>query len=420
MDETRTPDDLQPDPTLRPPDEFDKEIDRRVADRLRIQRPAVEPPTELDIRQTPDAFDRYVADIAAEHVRTRTYNENPEPEATSPDEVDKATSGTEEVTATEVPNESGEPLPTDETPADKPEGTTEPDAESEDETPALVREFNPYLLQLQSAITANPDDAGAHHVYAHALVDVGRPEEAIGHFRISVRLQPDNADYHACLALTALLLGRLSEAESQIEEALRLDRGNPLFASVAGRIREAGRNEPDEPRSALMGENDDLFTPDFVDMLADVDGGPPAELENALGVFIATSGDPEVAMSHFRRATKLAPDVFEYWVLLATTANKVGRQAEAFEALGKARGLLGIADSADATANERIAELEQQLADSLERERSLVCQLANLAQANLAFATTSLKGSFVTRVLWPVLVVVGLVTTVAVAVSYFR
>jgi tetratricopeptide (TPR) repeat protein len=71
------------------------------------------------------------------------------------------------------------------------------------------------------ALRLQPNDAAAHNSFGNALAQQGKHEEAVRQFEEAVRLKPDHAGAHNNLAISLSKLGRAGEAISQYREAIR-------------------------------------------------------------------------------------------------------------------------------------------------------------------------------------------------------
>ena len=82
----------------------------------------------------------------------------------------------------------------------------------------------------------------AHSIYrdlANALIDAGRPAEALAASRVAVELSPESADAHVILGASFLGLGRLDEAEEGFRQALELDPDHKYARYNVAEIRRA-------------------------------------------------------------------------------------------------------------------------------------------------------------------------------------
>ena len=93
-------------------------------------------------------------------------------------------------------------------------------------------------------IERHPGDAPLHDDVALLYLELGRPDQAIAHFRTSAGLKPQSAAAHYNLGTALTVARRLDEAAREYREALRIDPayanahnnlGNVLLAGQAGR-----------------------------------------------------------------------------------------------------------------------------------------------------------------------------------------
>jgi hypothetical protein len=87
----------------------------------------------------------------------------------------------------------------------------------------LVRESVPFFERS----LAIRDTERAHTWLGLALADQGRLEEAIGHYRASLALDPQSVEAHTNLGAALAQLGRIDEALPHFEAAYRLDPDDP-------------------------------------------------------------------------------------------------------------------------------------------------------------------------------------------------
>jgi tetratricopeptide (TPR) repeat protein len=63
----------------------------------------------------------------------------------------------------------------------------------------------------------------------NALLESGKPREAIEHYEQALRIKPDYAEAHNNLGVALMELGRTQDAIAQYEQALRI---NPNFSEA--------------------------------------------------------------------------------------------------------------------------------------------------------------------------------------------
>ncbi len=186
------------------------------------------------------------------------------------------------------------------------------------------------IAHYRSALEIRPNYAAAHFNLGVALAGLGQLDEAIEQYRETIAIKPDDAKAHNNLANALLARGQLDRAMAHCREALRIDAdfaeahfnlGNVLFAR--GRLDEATA----QYRCALA------IRPDFAEAyynlgLAFVRRGrldqamaqyrqalevrPDfAEVHNSLGLALAACGRREEAVAHYRRALEIRPGFVE-------------------------------------------------------------------------------------------------------------
>jgi tetratricopeptide (TPR) repeat protein len=152
------------------------------------------------------------------------------------------------------------------------------------------------------AVAVTKENAVAHLNLGVALEENGKMQEALQHYRESLRINPTRAQAHNNVANLLAALGQRDEALMHYQQALRLDKKAPLahlnlgttlvelgrFDEAMQHYHEAARLAPDDPRPPyLMGK---------------------ARLQQ--------KQSPE-AVAHFRAALRLAPNDFRVLTWLA-------------------------------------------------------------------------------------------------------
>ena len=148
----------------------------------------------------------------------------------------------------------------------------------------------------QTVVEAAPHNPRGHTYLGLALDALGRSEEAIGHYRRALQLNPDFAEAHINLGIALGVRGQAEEAIQHFRQALRL---RPDYAEVhsnfgnvlvnTGRLDEAIAHY----RRALQ------LRPGY------------AEAHNNLGTALGMQGQVEEAIRHFQQALQLRPDYAE-------------------------------------------------------------------------------------------------------------
>lgn len=170
-----------------------------------------------------------------------------------------------------------------------------------------------------TTIEKNPACWMAHNNLAIALVETGRPAEAIAHYERALALRPDYAEAENNLGYALTRLGRFAEAIGHLERALRLQ---PDYVD--------GHNNRG---SALMGAG---RTADGIAAFREATRLSPsyALAHFNLGLAIASTGKPAEAITHFQRALQSNPryaDAELNWAIALTVTDHVGEALPHFE-----------------------------------------------------------------------------------------
>lgn len=153
--------------------------------------------------------------------------------------------------------------------------------------------FRSTAALMQDSLATNPDSWTAHTNLGAALANLGRPQEAVVHYREALRLRPTSAEAHNNLGNTLFQLGRPDEAIPHYLESVRI---RPGVAGVHSNLGIAlGLTGHPQEAVAQFAEVVRL-TPDS------------AEAHNNLGHALALQGRLADAASHFEQALRLNPD----------------------------------------------------------------------------------------------------------------
>ncbi|HNV86471.1 MAG TPA: tetratricopeptide repeat protein [Candidatus Omnitrophota bacterium] len=149
------------------------------------------------------------------------------------------------------------------------------------------------IRHFTKAIFLKHDFAEAHNNLASALAGEGKYPVALTHYAIALDLLPDFALAHNNLAIALADLGRTDEAVSHLRKALEI---NPQFedarfnlASIL--LRQNQFEEAAREYETFLGLNP-----------------KDAQAHNDFGVILRKQGKPEEAAAHFREALRLRPD----------------------------------------------------------------------------------------------------------------
>jgi len=152
--------------------------------------------------------------------------------------------------------------------------------------PEAIRHF-------ELTVRFDPDFAIGQNNLGGALLRVGKPQEAIGHFQEAIRSKPDFADAHYNLAVALSEVSKLPEAIAEYQQAIRLKPGSALVHNNFGSALWQARKGPEaiaEYEQALR------IDPDYV------------EAHYSLGLVLERTGRTPEAITHYEQALKLRPD----------------------------------------------------------------------------------------------------------------
>ena len=212
----------------------------------------------------------------------------------------------------------------------------------DEDIPALTRDYEERTLRADIAgaemqVGTSPDDAVAHNFLATKYLQAGRVSDAISQLTEALRLKPADAEAHSNLASALQLQGRLAEALPHAREAQRLkpddDRvlfnlGNAMMASgqVEEAIRALRRATELNPENAdahfnlavIVGPRNRLDEA-IEHLRKTIEINPRhAEAHRNLGVALGFQGRLDEAIREVQAALRLRPDSVEAQTQLAT------------------------------------------------------------------------------------------------------
>ncbi len=207
----------------------------------------------------------------------------------------------------------------------------------------------------RDTLDKNPAAWIAHNNLGLILVDQGRVEEAVTHYRTALGLRPHSAETHLNLASALEKLERRAEAEPHYREAIRLQPSDAVSHYNLARLL-ADQGRPDEAlahyRQAIEHQPDDApahfnlanllaeqgataqAVPHFESALR-IDPGH-AKAHTNLANLLAAQGRVQPALAHYREAVRLQPDLFEAHNNLAVLLAGLGKFDEAIPHFRKA------------------------------------------------------------------------------------
>jgi tetratricopeptide (TPR) repeat protein len=242
------------------------------------------------------------------------------------------------------------------------------------------------VASYRRALLLNPDYPEAHNNLGAALRARGQLEDALDSFRRAVALKPDQAETHSNLGAALRALHRLDEALASYRRALALqpdapethnNLGNALL--MLGRLEDAVASY----RRAL------LLKPDY------------AESHNNLGNALRGLGQLDEAVAHCRRALELKPEFAEACNNLGNALLGLGQldeavasyrralefkpdYAETHSNIGMALRLLGRSAEAEASCR-RACEINPNLAATAALRAELHADQGRFAEAEEQF-----------------------------------
>ena len=198
------------------------------------------------------------------------------------------------------------------------------------------------LTLWRHAVAAYPRASKAQNSLANVLVQIGRPNEALEHYRRAIEIDPDYKEGHHNLGLTLAGRGDVAGAKREYGEALRIDPG----------YKEAHNNLA----AVLFFEEDLAGAIDHYRRAIAID---PAfkEARNNLGVVLMNQGNVADAVAEYRAAIKIDPNYKEPHYNLG---NALLEQGKVDEAVAEYRAAIKIDPNYEAARyNLGIAEEEQ-------------------------------------------------------------
>ena len=178
-------------------------------------------------------------------------------------------------------------------------------------------EFQECIRFSSAAIALRPENAGARLNIGTALLDAGRPDEAIGQYTAAIELAPAYTQAHMGLGAALTQLHQLDEAVKEYDIALRLspDLAEAHFG-LGTTLREMGKlNEAIHKYETALRLKPDL-----------------AEAHNNLSVVLSEVGRSEEAIAASATAVRLRPNESTVHANLGISLHGAGRLDEAIAA----------------------------------------------------------------------------------------
>ena len=167
-------------------------------------------------------------------------------------------------------------------------------------------------------ISLNPGAQPAHRNLAKALVDAGRPEEALAASRIALEQRPNWADAHSTHGTALFALERFDEAGDSFRRALKLD---PNHKNARLNMAETRRQQGRVVESVRWYRKALDLDPEF------------AAAQAGLGAALSLLGQHEASVAALSQAVSLRPDALPITAfhLLADVLRRQQRYDEAME-----------------------------------------------------------------------------------------
>ena len=179
-----------------------------------------------------------------------------------------------------------------------------------DLTAARNSDYRCLLAIWQDTVDKRPQNPTAHNNLGNVLAGLGRPDEALQHYRLALRLRPDYAEAYSNLGNALADLGRTDEALEHYRQALLLRPDDAeVYYNLGIVLAAVGRTSQavEHYQQALR------LKPDY------------AEAHNNLAALLAATGSTNEAIEHLQQGLRLKPDSVEIHNNLAAAYAAAGR-----------------------------------------------------------------------------------------------
>lgn len=177
-------------------------------------------------------------------------------------------------------------------------------------------EYRDAVALWESNLRHRPNNPRAHYNLGYALVEAGRPQEAIAPLKRALELAPGYADVHTTLGNALSQLGRSDEALQHYEQAARIEPDNAAAHYNLGNcLLAVGRYE-----EAIAQFNWALRLKQNY-----------AEAHNNLGNVLSLTGRPQEAIEHYEKAIQFKADYPDAYNNCANALKALGRYQEAID-----------------------------------------------------------------------------------------
>lgn len=166
----------------------------------------------------------------------------------------------------------------------------------------------------ERTLANNPDSVLAHNNLGNLLLEQGKLNEAILHFKHAIEVRPDVAEGYSNLGNALAQTGEIKEALSQYEKALRLRTDLPEvhnnYANLLAARRRFAEAQAEYERAIALRPRS-------------------ADTHNNLGKLFLEQGKVDEALPHLRKAVELRPDFAQAHNTLGTALLELRQDAEA-------------------------------------------------------------------------------------------
>ena len=176
------------------------------------------------------------------------------------------------------------------------------------------RDYQSVVTIWQDTVAKRPANPRAHDNLGIVLAGLGRVQDAIAHYELSLRIDPSAPEAHYNYANALWQTGRSQEAISQYQEALRIRPADIKAHTKLGNVLQLmGRTQPaiDQYEQALQ------INPDY------------AEAHNNLGMALVVRGRIPEGIAHYERALQINPHLAAAHCNLGLALERTGRMPEA-------------------------------------------------------------------------------------------
>ncbi len=176
------------------------------------------------------------------------------------------------------------------------------------------RDYQSVLTIWQDTVAKRPANSRAHNNLGIALAQLGRMQDAIAHYELALRIDPNSGEAHYNYANALWQTGRGDEAIRQYKETLRINPVDIKAHTKLGNVMQLMRKT--QPAIAQY-EQALQINPDY------------AEAHNNLGMALVTVGRISEAIAHYERALQIKPSLAAAHCNLAIALERTGRLPEA-------------------------------------------------------------------------------------------